>query len=143
MCECGCTMNDRKYRFPGPTKSFYVLTLHGACENCDAPTGISIELILPGTFLFKRENREEFTDGELQFHDWPESKGVAIQCGMLKHEFVAKLMPHLIGLDSSEMGGDDGKIDSYGAEVILEEMYEDAQVRPSIVNARGMSNQAG
>jgi hypothetical protein len=54
MCECGCTSNDLRYnndlryKFPGPGKSFYLLTLTAGCTACDAGSGVMIEHIKPG-----------------------------------------------------------------------------------------------
>lgn len=132
MGECGCTTNDRRYRIPGPDKTFYLLTLSGACENCDAPPGITIEVITPEHTLYREYKRGEFNDGQLKFEKWRDSRGVAIVCGMRKHEFVKAILPHLIGLDSKELG-DEGKLDEAGAEVVIEEMYDDSQTRPAIV----------
>jgi len=134
MCECGCVMNWDRYKFPATGKAFYLLTLKNHCQDCDGPTGISIELIEPGTFMFDYYSDPEHHNGELKFDDWTDSKGVAITCGLMKHEFVKKLSQHLIGVNSNDMG-EDGLIDEFGAEVILEEMYDDAQVQPAIVNS--------
>jgi len=132
MCECGCESNADRYKFPGPDGSFYMLALRSACVYCDAPSGFSIEQILPGTFLHDFYGDKEF-EVPLKFEQWPDSKGVAIVCGMLKDEFVNVLRNHLVGVDSRETGSGDGKIDADGADVILEEMYEDACLKPHIV----------
>lgn len=123
MCECGCTANDERYVFPAPGRKVYVLTLSRGCVECDAPSGVTIERIDRGTLL------PDFIDGELKFEDWRDSEGVAIVTGLLKHEFVEALLPQLVGTSASEMG-DNGVIDEAGAEVMLEEMYADAQVKP-------------
>lgn len=78
------------------------------------------------------QNREDYLDGELHFNDWRDSQGVAIITGMRRHEFVAALTKHLVGVSAEDMG-DDGTIDEVGAEVLLEEMFEDSQVKPRIV----------
>ncbi len=132
MCECGCTMNDERYTFPGPGKVIYMLTLSGGCVDCDAPSGISIERLKPGDFYHANKHRDEFVDGELHFEKWSESEGVGIITGMLRHEFAKSLAPHLIGVSADEMG-DNGVIDEAGAEVILEEMFEDSVVKPRII----------
>ena len=132
MCECGCTMNDKRYTFAGPGKVIYMLTLSGGCVDCDAPSGISIERLKPGDFMHANGHRDEFVDGELQFETWAESEGVGIVTGMRRHEFVKALSAHLIGASAEEMG-ENGVIDEAGAEVMLEEMFEDAQMRPAIV----------
>lgn len=126
MCECGCTSNDRRYSFPGPRKSFYILTLSGGCVDCDAPSGVTIERINPGDFMYDRANREDFLDGKLPFEKWPGSEGVAIITGLRRHEFVKALQIHLVGTEIIE----DGTIDEIGAEVLLEEAYEDSVVTP-------------
>jgi hypothetical protein len=41
-------------------------------------------------------------------------------------------MQHLVGVSSDEMG-EKGRIDESGADVIAEEMYEDAMVKPRLV----------
>ncbi len=129
MCECGCVMNHRRFSFPGPGKAFYILTLLGACENCSAPTAVWIELIEPGHALWDDYKRGDFLDGPLLFDQWPDNKGISITTGLLSSEFVKALSSHLIGVNSTELG-ENGLIDAAGAEVILEEMYADAQVQP-------------
>lgn len=135
MCECGCTSNDDRYTFPGPGKSFYLLTLSGHCVECDAPSGVSIEQIEPSNVLYKEYKRGEFSNGPLLFESWPDSKGAAVVVGMRRHEFIKALLSHLVGVSSDDMG-EDGKIDEAGADVILEEMYDDAQVRPQLVTPK-------
>lgn len=132
MCECGCVMNWERYKFPANGDAFYLLTLKNHCVDCDGKTGVMIELIEPGTFEFKFYSDVHNIDGDLQFEQWRDGKGVAIACGLFKHEFVKKLSPHLVGIDSNEMG-ESGLIDECSAEVILEEMYDDAQLQPAIV----------
>lgn len=137
MCECGCTMNDEKLTFPGPGKSFYILTLAGHCEDCDAAPGVTIEHIKPDHPLWRDYKRGEFISGPLNFNQWPDGPGVAIVTGMRKHEFVAAMTKHLEGLDS-RMLGDGGKMDEDGAEVVAEEMYADSQVQPHVVRPPGV-----
>ena len=129
MCECGCTMNDDRYVFPAPGKSFYLLTLSAKCNSCDAPPGITLELIEPDNCLYREYKRGDFTDGPLKFEKWADSKGVAIITGMRQHEFVKATAAHLIGVSSKELG-QKGRIDKIGAETILKEMYGDSQVKP-------------
>lgn len=131
MGECGCSMNDDKYTLPGPGKSFYVISLASHCCNCCAPAGISIERIDPGHVLWREYKQGEFTQGQLPLQQWPDNLGVGIVVGMEKHEFVKAMMTHLVGVSSNELG-ENGKIDEYGAEVIAEEMYEDACFRPKL-----------
>lgn len=121
MCECGCTSNDLRYWFPAPGKKLYMLTLSNACVDCDAPSGVTIELIGPNDIHYK--NREDYTDGELKFADWSDTKGVAIVTGFRRHEFIKAITPHLIDTDLDEL-------DEIGAEVLLEEAYEDSVVKP-------------
>lgn len=135
MCECGCTMNDEKLTFPGPGKSFYILSLAAECKSCDAPPGITIELIEPGNVLWDEYKRGEFVDGPLQFEKWRDSKGVAIVTGMRQHEFVKATISNLMGLEIEDFC-EGGKIDESGAEVILEEMYDDSQVKPHVIGAK-------
>ena len=132
MCECGCTLNDRKYKFPGPGRSFYILSLCGWCVSCDAPSGVTIERIDPTHTLYKDYKRGDFLEGDLKFDAWADSVGAAIITGMTSAEFVAAAKSNLVGINSKDFG-DDGKIDKIGAETILEEMYEDLQKRPTLV----------
>lgn len=130
MCECGCPGSWQRYTFPGPGGSIYLLTLAGACENCDAPSGVSIERLKRGAWLRKYvEENPDHIDGPLKFESWPNqgSEGVGIVTGFRKHEFIKALLPHLVGLSD-----EDGKIDECGADVILEEMYSDAVVKPHL-----------
>lgn len=124
MCECGCTSNDLRYWFPAPDNEVYILTLTRGCVECDGPSGVSIERISKSDMLWK--DRRDYLDGKLKFEKWSDSHGVAIITGMLKHEFVKALTPHLTGTEL----GDDGSIDEIGAEVLLEEAYEDSVVKP-------------
>lgn len=121
MCECGCTSNDHRYWFPARGNEVYILTLSGGCTECDAPSGVSIERISQGSSLWK--DRRDYLDGKLKFEKWPDSHGVAIVAGMRRHEFIKALTPHLIETDLDEL-------DEIGAEVLLEEAYEDSVVKP-------------
>lgn len=133
MCECGCTMNDDKYTFPGPGKSYYLLTLSGECKSCDAPPGVTLELIEPGASLYAEYKRGDFNTEQLKLEKWPDSKGVAFITGMRSHEFVKSVLRHLEGLEVKHFV-ENGRIDRIGAETILEEMYDDSQVRPYVVS---------
>jgi hypothetical protein len=136
MCECGCTGNDEHYTFPGPGKTFYILTLSGGCTGeCDAGPGVTIERIKPGDFMHSKENREAFTDGPLKFEKWPDSEGVAICTGPRQHEFIDSIKSHLIGVSSAELGDDAGTFDEIGAETLLEEAYPDSVYRPRFPKA--------
>ena len=143
MCECGCTGNDERYLFPGPGKSHYVLTLHGGCVDCDSPSGFTIERIDSTNTLWKEFNRGEFLTGNLKFEKWPDSVGMAVVTGMLRHEFIKSTRDHLIGIDANDFGDNDGLIDGDGADVILEEMYDDATFRPRIVVPEKAINDEG
>lgn len=132
MCECGCEMNARRYTFPAPGKSFYLLVLSPPCTNCVAPPGVSIELIEPSNVLWAEYRRGEWVEGPLKFEDWRDTKGVRIATGLIREEFVKACSKHLVGI-GKEMFGDDGKIDADGAEVILEEMYDDSHIRPAVL----------
>lgn len=133
MCECGCTSNDDRYTLPGPGRSFYVISLSNACINCDAPPGVTIEHIEPGHVLYAEysDSQFEFINGPLPLEKWPDGPGVVITTGMRRCEFIKAFKDHLIGVDSRQFGGE--QIDDIGAEVILEEMYPDSQVRPTCV----------
>lgn len=132
MCECGCTANDDRCTLPGPGKSFYIVSLSGGCDDCDAPAGITIELIEPSNTLYKDYKRGDFVDGPLRLEQWPDSKGVCIITGHRRCEFVKAAKSHLVGLDSRDFG-DGAVIDDDGAGVILEEMHADASVKPFVV----------
>lgn len=135
MGECGCSMNDRHYRFPGPGKTFYILTLSRSCIDCDAPAGICIRHIKPGEFNHEWFSDPEHYDGDLPFEMWGDgSDGAAVKTGVRRHEFVDAVKSHLIGIDSKEFA-DEGKreIDESGAEVIAEEMYVDADAAPELM----------
>jgi hypothetical protein len=127
-------MSDDRYTIPGPGRSFYVLSLAGACTNCDAPPGFTIELIEPGNSLYREYKRGDFNTEPLKFEKWADSKGIAVITGMRKHEFVGATKGHLIGVNSKDFG-ERGRIDRIGAETILEEMYDDSQTKPAVVKA--------
>jgi hypothetical protein len=135
-------MNAYKYTFPGPGESFYLLSLLSECQNCDAPPGVTIELIEPGNVLYHEYKRGEFNDGQLKFKKWADTKGVAIVTGMRMHEFVKAAAPHLIGLAVKDFS-EGGMIDRISAETILEEMYEDATSRPELASAGAGGKGAG
>ena len=84
MGECGCTMNDNRYRLAGPGGTFYVVTLSGNCLDCDSSTGITIEHITPSHPLWEEYGRGGYIDGPLPLEKWADGKGVAIVCGMRK-----------------------------------------------------------
>jgi hypothetical protein len=126
MCECGCTSNDERYTFQTPGKFVYVLTITKGCVECDGAAGVQIERIEKKRM---KDWYQDFIDGELLFEKWSDSEGVAIITGHRKHEFVNALKPHLIDTDMDEM-------DEIGAEVTLEEMYNDSVVRPHFPSAR-------
>lgn len=132
MCECGCTMNDRRYRLQAPGKSYYLVTLSGSCVDCDAPSGITIALIEPTHTLYRDYKRGDFGTVPLKLEKWGDTKGVAIRTGMQKRQFVEAIAKHLVGVDSKAMGDGDGRIDDIGAETIAEEMYEDSTTRPTL-----------
>jgi pyruvate-formate lyase-activating enzyme len=139
MCECGCVGNDERYLFPGPGKTLYILSLSGCCLNCYSPSGFTIERVDSTNVLWKEFNRGEFLTGNLKFEKWPDSVGVAIITGMVRHEFVDATKSHLIGIDPKDFADNDGLIDGIGAETILEEMYKDAQKRPQLVESTNNS----
>ena len=137
MCECGCTGQATRYKFPAPGKAFYLLSLFPHCTNCDVQSGITIELIAPGSEQLKHwKEWPECIEGDLPFHEWKArgSMGASIVTGLKCDEFIAALSQHLVGVDSKEMG-DDGTIDADGADVILDEMHSDAQIQPRLVMA--------
>ena len=136
MCECGCGLRNKYYRFPGPGEAFYLLTLTVACRNCCAPSGVCIQLCERGTFDFDYYSDDDHITGQLPFTNWGDSQGVAITTGMEIDQFTAAIRNHLIGV-GAEMFGDNDAIDGDGADVIIEEMYEDAQTMPSIVVPEG------
>ncbi len=131
MCECGCVANDRKYTLPGPGESYYLVTLRGNCVECCGESVVLIELLEPGTHDHEYYKDPDYIDGPLPLSKWSDSTGAKISVGMTIEEFQSKLSPHLVGLDSDEVG-EDGILDDAAVETILEEMYEDAQKFPSI-----------
>lgn len=139
MCECGCTSNWSRYRFPGPGKVFYLLSLSPACVNCDAPPGVSIERFKPGDFGYGYYRDDDHVDGDLNFEKWSDSEGVAVVCGKRQHEFVAALLSHIVGIGGEGFGDGDGTVDECDAEVILEEAYEDSLTAPALVDAKAMA----
>lgn len=132
MCQCGCMENDERLTLPGPGESFYVISLYSGCADCDNPAGVTIELITPKDTLYKDYKAGEFIDGPLKMKNWRGSKGAAIITGMTKEQFVKATLSHLIGVDSNEFSGDGG-LDKIAAETILEELYDDSQVKPFVV----------
>lgn len=132
MGECGCSYSDDRYTLPGPGESLYIVTLHGGCTECASPPGVSIERIDPGNVLWNECKQGVFINGPLPLEQWPNSVGVAIKVGMEQSEFVKAMMPHLVGLDSRDMG-EDGTIDECGADVIADEMYGDSVFRPKLM----------
>lgn len=91
-----------------------------------------IEKIGPKHSLYQEYLAGDFNTKVLKFEKWIESMGVAITSGMRQHEFVSRTKNHLIGIRIKDFG-QRGKIDQIGAETILEEMYDDSQVKPSVV----------
>lgn len=132
MCECGCVSSRRRYRFPAPGKCTYLLTLIPHCVDCNWPSAVSIELVEPSGWLYREIRDGDCLVGDLPFEKWPDSQGVLVECGHMKNGFIDLLRRHLIGVSSDELGTD-GLIDDVGADVILEEMYEDAQFSPRVV----------
>lgn len=133
MCECGCGSMADRYRFPAPNEAIYLLSLYPACTNCDVPPGITLELITrEHTLWAEYQDGDWYCDGPLPFEQWHDSKGVAIVAGMRSDEFVKAMLPHLVGVDSNELG-EGGVLDEAGAEVIAEEMYADACTKPRLV----------
>ncbi len=134
MCECGCVYNDRHYRFDGPEKEYYVVTVNSACKDCDAPAGFAIRHFKPGDSLY-----EWFLDNEnsqiLSFEDWGEF-GLTAQftTGMTRSEFIKATLNHLVGINSKHFG-EKGTIDADGADAILDEMYADATTKPHLVDS--------
>lgn len=124
MCECGCTSNDERFLFPAPGGKVYMLTLSRGCASCDSPSGVIIERISKSDIHAKEPDL--YTDGELKFETWNDTEGVAIVTGLRKHEFVNALKESLVGVEV----GEDGALDEIGAEVILEEAYDDSVVKP-------------
>jgi hypothetical protein len=137
--ECGCSYNNDYYILPARSGLVYLLTLSPKCEGCDAPPGITIERFKGQKHLMKHMGFDELPP-QLPFSKWMEWEGVAIITGYRKHEFVKAAQNHLIGVSSKEMGKA-GRIDSNGAEVILEEMYIDAAPPPTIVEPSGALSQ--
>jgi hypothetical protein len=136
MCECGCVSSDLHYKFPGHGDSIYILTLSKGCIGCDAPSGVTIQNTRPGDSLYEWYRDPETHEGELHFENWgDQGMGAAIITGMLRSEFIKSTRDHLIGINPKDFAYNDGLIDGDGADVILEEMYSDAQTKPRIVTS--------
>jgi hypothetical protein len=106
--------------------------LSGHCLSCDSPAGICVRHVQKGEFLYEWYGDPEKLDGVLIFEKWGDgSLGTAVVTGMLRSEFIKATTPHLVGIDSKDFGLS-RKIDTDGAYVILEEMYQDAQTRPRL-----------
>lgn len=135
MCECGCVGNDDRYTLKGPNKSLYIIHLHGGCTNCDSSPGLMIEHVLKTDVMYNEFRNGEFIDGELPFINGADRKFCPITTGFRKHEFIKKMTDWLVGIDSEELG-DEGVVDEAGAEVILEEMYEDSLVKPTVIEEK-------
>lgn len=131
MCECGCVGNWRRYKFPGPGDSFYILVLAPHCLNCDAPSGVFLDHIKPGHTLYADYKRGDFTDGNLEWFDGPDNPTATVVTGMLRHEFIKALTAHFTEMDVEGLL-EDGAFDECSADVILEEMYDDAQFAPKL-----------
>lgn len=132
MGECGCTTNDERYWFPAPKNQVYVLTISGGCIDCGAPPGVTIELLSKQSDEWRE--REWYLDGPLEFSDWRYGMGVAIATGFERSDFIKAASSSLVGLDSRD-AGENGKIDEFGAEEVLKEMYGEVQFRPEIIKA--------
>ncbi len=135
MCECGCSSNFLEYTLPAPNNKLYLLTICQVCVSCDAGLGFSIELIDKANCLFKEYKSGEMGDGPLHLEDWQSSRGslgASVIMGLRKHEFVNAVKHHLVGIDPRQISKAD-KIDVFAAEVIAEEMYQDAQARPKVL----------
>lgn len=132
MCECGCVSNDKKFTLDGPKKSYYLVTLRGHCKECDGPAVVLIELLEPGTHDYGYYKTPEYTHGPLPLGKWSDSMGTTIAVGMTRDEFRDKMASHLLGLNSEELG-EDGVLDEAAVDVLLEDMYDDAQTFPTIV----------
>ena len=132
MCECGCTGNDDRYQLAGPNDSVYLITMRGACVNCDGSDVVLIE-------HFKDNNAlRDWCCGELPpilpLVQWIDTQGVQITTGRLKDEFIKKLNNHLVGLKSDDLADEPGMpLDEIAAEEILDEMYNDTTFRPTVL----------
>jgi len=135
MCECGCSSNFLEYTLPAPNRKLYLLTICPICVSCDAGLGFSIELIDKTNVMFGQYKSGEMGDGPLHLEDWQSSRGTfgaSVIMGMRQHEFVNAVKHHLVGIDPRKLSKADA-IDIYGAEVIAEEMYADAQAKPKVL----------
>lgn len=124
-------MNDRRYTLPGPGEVYYLITLRGHCKDCDGPSTVLIETCVPGTFWHGYYKDENHSNGPLPFEKWSESQGCMITTGMSVEQFQAALSSYLVGINSDELG-EDGVLDETAVEIILDEMYDDAQTRPTV-----------
>jgi hypothetical protein len=89
-------------------------------------------MLSSGSHDHKYYKDPDMTEGPLPLTKWLDNTGCNIATGMTQQEFIAKLMPQIVGLDSEELA--DGPLDAAAAEVVIEEMYDDAQTFPLILN---------
>ena len=79
MCECGCSINTKKYRLRGPTRgAFYVVEIYQGCRNCSAPPGVTIYRV--GNGYLPRDEVEEMP--YLPFIVRDKNGECPIKCGM-------------------------------------------------------------
>ncbi len=137
MCQCPCDSFAQRLKFPGPNGGTYVLSLYAGCTNCHVGSAIRIESYKKGSKY--KSDIEEFGSGDLVFETsdgrTPNDGEVVIITGMNQDDFRKTLASHLIGIGIRDgMFNDDNTIDEYGADEILSEMYQDAQVAPHIMH---------
>lgn len=62
MGECGCYLRSKLVgKMPGPNRAWYFLSVYPGCRECDAPVGVSIDLL----------NRDEWRDQDIKPEDVP------------------------------------------------------------------------
>jgi hypothetical protein len=129
-------MNDVHFILPARSGLVYLLTLSRACESCDAPSGITIERFKSRKQLKDNRGFDELPNN-LPFEKWRDCDGAAIITSHRKHEFVKAVKNSLIGLKSDDFADKPGQgFDDIAAETILEEMYSDSIVTPTLVEAK-------
>ena len=118
MCECGCGTFNGRWKLKAPNKKWYVISIYGGCQNCDAPAGISIDL------MSASECRERLAGSE----DFVEIGNHSPNFGIPVLD-INKMMPRLLAaLKESGMKFDD----DIHAEVFMEDLNLWRVVRGSV-----------
>jgi hypothetical protein len=112
MCECGCASGLPAYRLPINETSYYAIELYSGCKDCTTPPAVIVWRVEKGSSL------------EVFFEDDPvlslaNEQDVRIRCGLDPDEHRKAVLKVLVGTKV-----DGGKIDTYLAEEIADELWE-------------------